>query len=824
ERSCKDINFMNDDFALDNPFCTYYIGERASGKTRCLALDYHKEKEKLDEGHYLLPICLGITDKIVDEKDLILLILRSLYNENGKEFYTNEFHDSYEAIAESYYECLKSGEFVKKPILFIDNFDLVGAHVFSILEELYLADHPLDIESIRSEESIVPRFYATLSPIKEYLEWKLPFFQVSSFKKIVNSNDQGLREMLIKAFESERKQISPRVFEAILNKGGENTPVYLKMIVNRLGIMRHEDYSIIAKNGGGSEAIDDFQVKLIESLPTTSTFLALNIFETVRSINAVDSLFLDRLLVLFTSIAEPIKASEIIYFYRACKWDFKNYDFEMAIANLSSLIVSDTRGYRIHAFTDFQENFYANHQQELSKIRAELAPILETDSRSFFQIRGKILSLSNLPKGKARDKYFLSMLTDIDENRKLLYEHLSRKIINDKAFSFIDFLTPIIESNRVSFVRELLYSTISSVFSLADYENYYDSLQEYVRCSLLDLFKGDDSKINDNNQALFTYSVLISYYMMFICLIKLNRYNELEPLLKEVKDIVDRIEDEDLKKEFLGDLEAIESQYFLYLHSYILMKKYHVYSHSDRYLNTYLDRILNNEITIGSEKVSPLLSNFFDKNLLFKDGLTPNQIELATSLLDPEYFENIEPLYNMIEDISPIRTPLELRYYFGQLGLLRYEDKAIRSFIKENSHNPEFALYYREYYSFIYRYGKECLNLSDKEVYEYSLSSLRVLYLGLNRYHFPRLAMSFLDELDAHYEILEKLDCSKKIAELDASLSRYLKQIIQHLAQNNKENNLINLFSFLGKSLNLLKRLNKYSRAQYAEVFYLLRK
>ncbi|MCR4562631.1 MAG: hypothetical protein K5694_05465, partial [Bacilli bacterium] len=188
------------------------------------------------------------------------------------------------------------------------------------------------------------------------------------------------------------------------------------------------------------------------------------------------------------------------------------------------------------------------------------------------------------------------------------------------------------------------------------------------------------------------------------------------------------------------------------------------------------------------------------------------------------YFENIEPLYNMIEDISPIRTPLELRYYFGQLGLLRYEDKAIRSFIKENSHNPEFALYYREYYSFIYRYGKECLDLSDKEVYEYSLSTLRVLYLGLNRYHFPRLAMSFLDELDAHYEILEKLDCSKRIAELDASLSRYLKQIIYHLAQNNKENNLINLFSFLGKSLNLLNRLNKYSRAQYAEVFYLLRK
>ncbi len=226
-------------------------GASGSGKTTVIC----QLAEALQEGANVCTVICGNSERMLDIRDILRYMIyfveelcgRTHAPEDGTVKTLREYRSEFEALLDEYESTAQ-----KKLVFLIDAVDQLS----DAAETVFLILPEKKYKSVRFA-------FSTLE------SYEIPAYAENRSETVhVRPLDEAAKRAVIESIlKKERKEVAPRVIDAIVGREASDNPLYMSLLLRRLVMFNNEDFSEIASLGNDMEAITSYMMNIVESCP-----------------------------------------------------------------------------------------------------------------------------------------------------------------------------------------------------------------------------------------------------------------------------------------------------------------------------------------------------------------------------------------------------------------------------------------------------------------------------------------------------------------------------------------------------------------------------
>lgn len=475
----------------------YYYGKEGMGKSTRVANKYVKALEVRDDNiNISIPFVFSLDSYTSNINNLFSIIIYEIEKALGKkhkdikcfthEDYTIPF-DNYSYLAKLLKKVKESNIKVR---VFIDNVKVNDFFPYFKELERLLVDYDED-----TFYKNIP-IYFTFAINEEVIPPNLPFFDISETYPLGDLIDEEKLAIIINMLKFQRKELSRRVINHLIDKKASDDPFYLSLVLNRLLMLDSNDFQAIRDMGDGIEAIDKYMISIIDNLGDDVTSISKELIKETAERIDFDFVLKFLSITYFSNIYLSLDEYEEIFNY--LNYEYNSLNVSLLINNLKYFFSKRESGTQLkienkEVRRGLRQFIYENHYEY---VLDDLFRYLKHLPKGHILKRYSLHFALSTNDGEFIAKYYL-------ENVKVVDNPTNKHLVEYK--SYIDFINKAIKEKQYDLLIDFFDTLCKEDVSLKHYylvqalrKNKLNSNDElYFHNFVIDLHERIDS-LEDN--------------------------------------------------------------------------------------------------------------------------------------------------------------------------------------------------------------------------------------------------------------------------------------------------------------------------------------
>lgn len=302
-------------------------GDYGSGKTMELSWQYHALKKEIVK----VPFVTGLDQYSSSSINSLAVLLYKMEEELGGK-HLNINYENFDVTSVINQIKVLDKKVRKTYFMMVDNADeLLLSHLFSLFED----DNVDDVTSMKLES--VHHFYIQIAYSSSEKKIVIPAGFNTCFREtLVDINEGEVENYIFSIAKSKRKEVSKEVAESIANKISSYSPLYSKLVFDRISNLDQDDFKAIEKAGGGMMGINKYLTRLVSQI---GDFIPDIVKELVKEASQrIDRDFVIHYLGILAYSGTKVSYNDINYVFNKMGQSFSNVNFASVNKYLSTLI------------------------------------------------------------------------------------------------------------------------------------------------------------------------------------------------------------------------------------------------------------------------------------------------------------------------------------------------------------------------------------------------------------------------------------------------------------------------------------------------------
>lgn len=329
ERAQNYLNIIGWDYVRGDGDCniSIYQGNYGSGKTTELARDFDELKPEIIK----VPFVTGLDQYSSSSLNSLAALLYKMEEEVGVEHLEVSYEDcDIDSVIERINVLDKKVK--KQYYLLVDNGDEeLLSHLYSLFDE-YNAKNVAQLNLFHKHNFHIQIAYSS----SEKAIIVPPGFDSCILYTQHDIRDNKVEDYIFSVAKNKRKEVSEEVAHHIEKKVSSSSPLYSKLMFDRISNLDQEDFKAIDKLGGGMSAINKYLINLVDKI---GDFTPDVVKELVKeATQRIDEDFVINYLGILAYTGAHVTYKEITYVFEKTGHEFSNVNFASVNKYLSSLI------------------------------------------------------------------------------------------------------------------------------------------------------------------------------------------------------------------------------------------------------------------------------------------------------------------------------------------------------------------------------------------------------------------------------------------------------------------------------------------------------
>lgn len=348
-------------FVDEAQLVTLVEGKQGSGKTAFISNEYREYLEHEDD-KLMVPFVMGLDSYSSLGSSFLKILLYAIEEYLGLEPTENDYDD--DEVDTRSRTCDRIKELLEDmPIAVVAVIDDCDHDLFYDLFAGFYGQAKGDPETYLSVacEGLGLYLVIAYSSREEAPLLLAPNYNFSSTYVMWDLLEDEKREFIKTVVRSRHKELSDVVADRIISKSASSSPLYIKLVIDRLLLLDSEDFANIRALGDGMDNINKYMLSIVDNLADDLDGITVELVK--EAAERIDRDLVYRLLGILTSFPDALKETQIREMFASFGWEYSALDFAITVKTLSTFI----------SYNPVRAAYQVTNREMLRAIRTHLA-------------------------------------------------------------------------------------------------------------------------------------------------------------------------------------------------------------------------------------------------------------------------------------------------------------------------------------------------------------------------------------------------------------------------------------------------------------------